>query len=208
MVFFSDLEAPHAAALARVKSANHQQEAALVLDSVTFLPDGMDQQDGPLLKIGGFIALAAGAVLSLIAFDAAQSEPWMKFVGPPLLALGGGVFWYGQKVKNDAQNRPRTTGLYLVEDALLHVTTERSFVFPRECVRTFEYREKIISESAHHTLYLHYADEDGAAEEHLLGHADRLAPLKAWHEGAGQSASSGPEVSPHARLPKREQPNE
>jgi hypothetical protein len=113
---------------------------ALPLDGALFLPDDEEQRnEGSGRLIGGLIA-AFGTLFVLITLDGSQAEPWMRYAGPGLVAVGAYLWWVNREKPGAAQSAPKLTGAYLFDDGLLHVSTAGCRTFPRAHLRGFESR--------------------------------------------------------------------
>jgi hypothetical protein len=195
----SQLDARFQRAIEQAEAAQREGRAAwqsrgdcavLPLESgASFVPDGQDAKLGMAGMIGGGIAGLFGVAFVGVAFDPSQAEPWMRYAGPALVALGGHVAWSSRAKNRAAKARPRFTGAYLFDDVLLHVSTLGCRTFPIERVRGFEYRQR--SENRW-SLLIQYVGDDGAAHEDVLFGRDAAVILEEWRAnyGAGFATSS------------------
>lgn len=179
----SSLDGPAREAVDRVTAARHFGPGELVLDGLTFVPDGLDaRKGGAFALIGGLTALF-GVVFAGIVVDGKQDEPWMRWAAPALIAIGGWTWWRGHKDKQLALQTPRVTGAYLLPDLLLHVEDVGCRTFPKSTIVGFEYRAT--SEGSHHKLFVRYRHA-GEEREDVLFYLDATKRLNAWlHGGAG-----------------------
>jgi hypothetical protein len=158
-------------------------------DGTEFLPDGQDAKAGAAGTVIGIVAAVLGLAFVGILADGAQAQPWMRYAAPALLGAGGYLVWTGRVKSKAAKAAPRTTGVYLFDDALLHVATFGCRVYPIERVRGFDHRAG--SDERSERLLIRYADDGGVDRQDVLVHEDLREPLEAWLARAGEGARDG-----------------
>ncbi len=179
----SALEGAAREAVDKVAAARHFGASELVLDDLTFVPDGMDARKGGALALIGGIIVVFGVVFTGIVVEGKQDEPWMRWAAPGLIAVGAWTWWRGRKDKQLAMQTPRSTGAYLLPDLLLQVGDVGCRTYPKAGIVGFEYRAT--SEGSHRKLFVRYRNGDEECED-VLFYQDATQVLNAWlHGGAG-----------------------